>query len=276
MKPIKIQVVNGEGREKNPTDYDLLRDTRYHGIYYQFENSVKVYPAPGIPDGEHLCVLQWQWKHKMINIWSGLLPNAVEAYKKQFPNQEYRQIWTLASPKMNNQNNKGMETVEETEFEAKYKAVNRLYPINENPTTADQFKANELPKAERNAFYMGWIERGKFGAQWAKQQSDPEIKQLHYDNEACERRIVELEMLLKQQSDGDRWVSKEGWNKADENGNVDVPDHLDPLVNYVGTQIRFHTISGKNEAQTVVDIVHKAERFFANLLQNNTPNGNQT
>jgi hypothetical protein len=52
------------------------------------------------------------------------------------------------------------------------------------------------------------------------------------------------------------------WNKADSEGNINVPDYLDKLVNYVGTQIRFHTISGKNEIQTIVDIVAKAEQFF--------------
>lgn len=57
------------------------------------------------------------------------------------------------------------------------------------------------------------------------------------------------------------------WSKADEAGYINVPDYLDPLINYVGNQIRFHTISGKNEIQTVCDIVAKAEQFFNNLKE---------
>lgn len=55
--------------------------------------------------------------------------------------------------------------------------------------------------------------------------------------------------------------------QADEAGYINVPDYLDPLINYVGNQIRFHTISGKNEIQTVCDIVAKAEQFFNNLKE---------
>lgn len=52
------------------------------------------------------------------------------------------------------------------------------------------------------------------------------------------------------------------WNKADKDGIISIPDYLDPLVNSVGMQLRFHKISGKNEVQTVADIVYKAEEFF--------------
>lgn len=52
------------------------------------------------------------------------------------------------------------------------------------------------------------------------------------------------------------------WNKPDEDGTIHVPDYLDPLVNKVGMQIRFHTISGKGEVETVCDIVKNAEEFF--------------
>lgn len=52
------------------------------------------------------------------------------------------------------------------------------------------------------------------------------------------------------------------WNKPDENGIIHVPDELDPLINKVATQIRFHTISGKSEEETVCDIVRNAEKFF--------------
>lgn len=52
------------------------------------------------------------------------------------------------------------------------------------------------------------------------------------------------------------------WNEPDENGIIHVPDELDPLINNVANQLRFHAISGKSEAQTICDIVFLAERFF--------------
>lgn len=55
------------------------------------------------------------------------------------------------------------------------------------------------------------------------------------------------------------------WNEPDKDGNINVPDYLDALTNKVGFQIRFHTISGKNEIQTICDIVYLAEKFFTDL-----------
>lgn len=60
------------------------------------------------------------------------------------------------------------------------------------------------------------------------------------------------------------------WNQANEEGIINVPDYLDPLINRVGMQIRFHTISGKNEVQTICDIVKAAEEFFENIYNNKT------
>lgn len=57
----------------------------------------------------------------------------------------------------------------------------------------------------------------------------------------------------------------ENWNKADKDGNIDVPDYLMPLLDKIGMQLRLHTISGKNEIQTVCDIVYLAEKFFTEL-----------
>ena len=54
----------------------------------------------------------------------------------------------------------------------------------------------------------------------------------------------------------------ENWNKADKDGVINVPDHLDDVVNKVGMQLRFHTMSGKNEVQTICDIVYNLEKFF--------------
>lgn len=53
------------------------------------------------------------------------------------------------------------------------------------------------------------------------------------------------------------------WNTPDENGIVNVPDEFDELFNKVSFQINFHTLSGKGEVQTIVDIVRIAQNFFA-------------
>lgn len=43
---------------------------------------------------------------------------------------------------------------------------------------------------------------------------------------------------------------------------IDVPDVLMPLFNKVGMQLRFHTLSGKNEVVTIAHIVEKSRQFF--------------
>ena len=35
----------------------------------------------------------------------------------------------------------------------------------------------------------------------------------------------------------------ENWNKADKDGNIDVPDYLMPLLDKIGMQLRLHTES---------------------------------
>lgn len=54
----------------------------------------------------------------------------------------------------------------------------------------------------------------------------------------------------------------EDWTKPDKDGNINVPDELDKLVNKIGMQIAFMTLSGKNQVQTICDIVFISERFF--------------
>ncbi len=46
-------------------------------------------------------------------------------------------------------------------------------------------------------------------------------------------------------------------------GRIVVPDELYPLFNKVAFQLRFHTLSGKSEVETVADIVWIAQEFFA-------------
>lgn len=55
---------------------------------------------------------------------------------------------------------------------------------------------------------------------------------------------------------------KENWNKP--NGDeIDVPDELMPLFNKIGMQIKFLTISGKNEILTIADILEGTRKFFS-------------
>jgi hypothetical protein len=56
-----------------------------------------------------------------------------------------------------------------------------------------------------------------------------------------------------------RWSSD-----PDKEGNIEIPDALEPLFNKLGMQLRMHTISGKNEIQTVADMVWIADKFFNN------------
>lgn len=57
------------------------------------------------------------------------------------------------------------------------------------------------------------------------------------------------------------------WTKADKDGNINVPDELDKLVNNIGMQINFMTISGKDKVQTICDIAYLAQKFFNNQEQ---------
>jgi hypothetical protein len=52
------------------------------------------------------------------------------------------------------------------------------------------------------------------------------------------------------------------WRIADKDGSITIPDELDDLFNKIGMQLRFHTISGKNELQTIVDMVWIADQFY--------------
>ena len=52
------------------------------------------------------------------------------------------------------------------------------------------------------------------------------------------------------------------WTEPDDKGNIEVPDELMPLYNQIGMQLRFHTISGKNEILTIAHMVQCAQEFF--------------
>ena len=55
----------------------------------------------------------------------------------------------------------------------------------------------------------------------------------------------------------------EKWNTEAVDGIITIPDELDKLVNSVGMQIRFHTISGTSEGECIARIVYNAQKFFS-------------
>lgn len=59
----------------------------------------------------------------------------------------------------------------------------------------------------------------------------------------------------------------EYWAEPNKDGNINVPDELDDLVNKIAIQLRFHTISGKNEIMAICDAAYNAQKFFAEYYQ---------
>jgi hypothetical protein len=52
------------------------------------------------------------------------------------------------------------------------------------------------------------------------------------------------------------------WTQPTEDGFINVPDELAPLINKVAMQINFLKISGKNKNETICHIVSIAQDFF--------------
>lgn len=57
-------------------------------------------------------------------------------------------------------------------------------------------------------------------------------------------------------------IIRENWNEPD-GDEIDVPDELMPLVNKVNMQIKMMTLTGKNEIQTICDIVEISRNFLS-------------
>lgn len=57
-------------------------------------------------------------------------------------------------------------------------------------------------------------------------------------------------------------TSELDWTKADPDGTIHIPDELDSLFNKIGMQLKFHTISGLNEVQTITNILWAADQFY--------------
>lgn len=61
------------------------------------------------------------------------------------------------------------------------------------------------------------------------------------------------------------------WSIPNDEGSISVPDALVPLFNKVATQLRFHTISDKNEVITVAHIVQHAIEYADQVASRRTP-----
>ena len=53
--------------------------------------------------------------------------------------------------------------------------------------------------------------------------------------------------------------TKKDWTVADKDGNINVPDRLDNLLNRIGFQLRLVTISGLNEIECLARMVKGAD-----------------
>lgn len=165
MKTCKVICKDGEGREVNPHLQYVFGSGALSQAWAQFEKNNKPYPAPNIPNGSHLCVLQWQQRSKRTGNWNNCdWLTLDDADHMAIDYVQTRQIWILASPEMNNQNNKGMETVEEAA---------RFYAIKRYKGWAEHVSRD----------YIGTENAFESGAQWAKQQSDGEIENLKVEIE---------------------------------------------------------------------------------------------
>lgn len=57
-------------------------------------------------------------------------------------------------------------------------------------------------------------------------------------------------------------TQQKDWSIPNPDGSIDVPDELDDLFNKVGMQLKFHTISGLSELETIANICFLAQEYF--------------
>ena len=112
MKPVRIQVTNEVGREINPYQMTVFAETFGFGDdytyvsedYKNFENSVQKYLAPGLKNGYHDCVLQWQGLTQINGTvygdWFPLIFNSHALTPEEWESQGYkiREVYVLANP----------------------------------------------------------------------------------------------------------------------------------------------------------------------------------
>ena len=106
----------------------------------------------------------------------------------------------------------------------------------------------------------------------AYEKYGPQVDDLYYKpkyNISEAQLINKCKEFVKDMNLDNKKVINPEWTKPIDD-TIDVPDELMPLFNKVGMQVKLMTISGKNEVQTIADIVELSRKFFKdkpNLLE---------
>ena len=106
----------------------------------------------------------------------------------------------------------------------------------------------------------------------AYEKYGPQVDDLYYKpkyNISEAQLINKCKEFIKDMNIDNKKVINPEWTKPIDD-TIDVPDELMPLFNKVGMQVKLMTISGKNEVQTIADIVELSRKFFKdkpNLLE---------
>ena len=102
----------------------------------------------------------------------------------------------------------------------------------------------------------------------AYEKYGPQVDDLYYkpkDNISETQLINKCKEFVKDMNLDNKKVINPEWTKPIDN-TIDVPDELMPLFNKVGIQVKLMIISGKNEVQTIADIVELSRKFFKDKL----------
>ena len=102
----------------------------------------------------------------------------------------------------------------------------------------------------------------------AYEKYGPQVDDLYYKpkyNISEAQLINKCKEFIKDMNIDNKKVINPEWTKPIDD-TIDVPDELMPLFNKVGMQVKLMTISGKNEVQTIADIVELSRKFFKDKL----------
>ena len=102
----------------------------------------------------------------------------------------------------------------------------------------------------------------------AYEKYGPQVDDLYYKpkyNISEAQLINKCKEFVKDMNLDNKKVINPEWTKPIDD-TIDVPDELMPLFNKVGIQVKLMIISGKNEVQTIADIVELSRKFFKDKL----------
>ena len=102
----------------------------------------------------------------------------------------------------------------------------------------------------------------------AYEKYGPQVDDLYYKpkyNISEAQLINKCKEFIKDMNIDNKKVINPEWTKPIDD-TIDVPDELMPLFNKVGIQVKLMIISGKNEVQTIADIVELSRKFFKDKL----------